>query len=316
MLEAPEVTVPLQNFRMEGDGLALGLRLRIAPFTPLDKHRLLPHWRDSPFVDGWSDYPSLAAATFRLYGRAGRGSEVAEPLADIGTAITALRLFKAGDVGMAVAFQHGRERKQGRQPELMMINYTDWAARRPGYMYELSAGEWSGLRAKMRLVRRAFDRARDHELDFGLRRFHQSFSRTREEDRIIDYAIVLESTLLKDVKDELTYRLGLRAAALLAGRREPQETQGWLAALYAVRSKVVHDGKQLRGDQDVERMLRRLDDSLSPEEFPRRWEQIVRDVLNGYIAAVALGGSIKDTNEALESRITASLKSATRRRRH
>ena len=65
-------------------------------------------------------------------------------------------------------------------------------------------------------------------------------------NRIIDLCIALESSLLSDVREELVYRLSLRGAALLAGKRDPEVTRWLLRKIYEARSAVVHDGKSLR----------------------------------------------------------------------
>jgi len=76
----------------------------------------------------------------------------------------------------------------------------------------------------------------------SLIRFNQALRRSPHEDRALDLAIALES-LLVDNAGENTYRLGLRAALLLGGSlAQRKHTRAVIGALYALRSKLVHDG--------------------------------------------------------------------------
>ena len=59
-------------------------------------------------------------------------------------------------------------------------------------------------------------------LELLLRQFNRSCQREWDEDRIIDYAICLEGALLSGVRDELSYRLALRAAKLLRNQCSPR----------------------------------------------------------------------------------------------
>src|SRR6266436_5573922 len=78
------------------------------------------------------------------------------------------------------------------------------------------------------------------DLSVGLRRFNQSYERRIPEDQIIDLTIALESTLLADRDEELTYRLAVRGAALLADVGtpwEPRKGRALLTTMYDVRSR-------------------------------------------------------------------------------
>jgi hypothetical protein len=95
------------------------------------------------------------------------------------------------------------------------------------------------------------------DLSVGLRRFNQSYERNIPEDQIIDLTVALESTLLADRGEELTYRLAVRGAALLANVGTPWElrkSRALLATMYDVRSRIVHGGQQL-SDQSVNHFI-------------------------------------------------------------
>jgi hypothetical protein len=79
----------------------------------------------------------------------------------------------------------------------------------------------------------------------GFRRFNHSLRRLLVEDRIVDLAISLESTLLAGVDGELGWRAQVLAAELLRGRRDPSDVKTRIRALYSARSKIVHEGVDL-----------------------------------------------------------------------
>jgi len=104
-----------------------------------------------------------------------------------------------------------------------------------------------------------------HYLSLPLRRLVDGLSRTRLDDRIVDYAIGLEALLLGDSKqDELSYRFRLRGAMVLAevGEDRHQSFQD-LKDFYNARSTIVHGNSvsrlNLRSLADKgEQMLRKI----------------------------------------------------------
>ena len=127
------------------------------------------------------------------------------------------------------------------------------------------------------------------------------------EDKIIDLTIALESTLLFKTNGELQYRLALRGAKLLRESREPSETQSLLAAVYDVRSAIVHDGKSL--DESMRRApARKVVPSLEGAgDLVQRTEEVVRDVIKGYLAEMSGGKLISKVNQELEEGIVRAL---------
>ena len=82
-----------------------------------------------------------------------------------------------------------------------------------------------------------------HYLSLPLRRLIDGLTRTRDDDRIVDYAIGLEALLLKGDKEqgELSYRFRLRGSMVLAetGEDRHQAFQN-LKDFYNARSTIVH----------------------------------------------------------------------------
>lgn len=79
-------------------------------------------------------------------------------------------------------------------------------------------------------------------LETAMSRFDFAYDNLRIEDRLIDYMIAFEALFLKgDEEQELSYRLGLRAAVLLENPGEPRkEIFQNMRIAYSLRSLVVH----------------------------------------------------------------------------
>ena len=141
-------------------------------------------------------------------------------------------------------------------------------------------------------------------LELLLRQFNRSCQRERDEDRILDYAICLEGALLSDVRDELSYRLALRAAKLLRNPCSPKRTFEHMRCLYDVRSKIVHSNETL-SSPGVRKVIKRV--GLKPDEFMRAMDMLMRLLLSTIIERVAHHHSLKAFCEELDAEIIESL---------
>lgn len=125
-------------------------------------------------------------------------------------AITALRLYKSGNVGYA----HVIEKTEAWNPlgggmHSPQTNALFW----PAPSYELTKDDLPSFIEFWK----DFEGAQINEkaLKIALRRFSFVYERGRPEDRLIDYIISLEALLLEN-EPELRYKFSLRGAALLA----------------------------------------------------------------------------------------------------
>ena len=141
-------------------------------------------------------------------------------------------------------------------------------------------------------------------LELLLRQFNRSCQRKRDEDRILDYAICLESALLSGVSTELSYRLALRAGKLLRGRRNPKQTFEHMKCLYNVRSKIVHSNETL-GGAATRRETNRI--GLQPREFMRSMDMLMWELLATIIERVSQEHSLERICEDLDAEIINSL---------
>ena len=301
------ILVPLHNFTCDQDDITINEALRLVKLTPAEKTTI---WNSDPFIDEW-----IGKAEFSRSGAALLATYVPRraPLAMLDNVtkmmsrmITALRLHKSGGVGASVVVQFTQPPSTWREfgdtgP------FAEHRTRRYDAPYHLTMAERPECLKIYNALQSMASSTGEGVLAVPLRRFNQAYERDIAEDRIVDYTIALESTLLADLQDEFTYRLSLRGAALLASARDVQETSLLLRAMYSVRSKIVHAGKTL-SEKDVVREVAKVRPETKPEDFAQRCEEVVRDVLNTYVARISCGEGLARINAGLEATILAGMK--------
>ena len=129
-----------------------------------------------------------------------------------------------------------------------------------------------------------------NSLMLPIRQFNRSCQREREEDKILDYTIALESVLLRDVGEELSYRLALRGANLLRRTRDPKTTFDRIRCLYKIRSYIVHEGQTSRGPKAA-KAIKNI--GMQPHQFMQSLEVLVRDLLQEIIRRIHKGTTLK-----------------------
>ena len=140
-------------------------------------------------------------------------------------------------------------------------------------------------------------------LTMPLRQFNRSCQREREEDKILDYAICLESTLLRGVDRELSYRLSLRAAKLLHSVRDPQETFAMFRCLYDIRSKIVHSNETWGGPA-ITKLTKAVGET--PSEYMGSLDRVMRQLLKEIVRQVHEGRSLNALCRKLDTEILGS----------
>lgn len=138
-----------------------------------------------------------------------------------------------------------------------------------------------------------------------LRQFNRACQRLKDEDRILDYSICLESTLLSGVRSELSYRLALRAAKLLFSQRNPKETFDRIRCLYEVRSKIVHGNCYIgsKGVKDV--IMKQV--AMQPGEFMLSTDLLMRQLLPAIVRRVSRQCTFAKLGKRLDDEIILSL---------
>ncbi len=317
-----EVIVPLTHFEADLDaedsGIPLGEHLWLAPFTPETKSALWNvHARSglASVMPPPLDFATVSKATWcltgtELYPRGGepRPSQAAAEVADL---VTAFRLLKGGGIAAPVTAMRCETPSPWQSGWLsygVPGGRHDWT---PTPTYRLEEADIPEARALVTNLRQLTLRSHQGGLAVALRRFNQAYARdwlTGSEDRIIDLTIALESTLLADVQDELQYRLALRGAAILSDTRAPSETRLLLETIYKVRSKIVHEGRQLA---ELSTLISRIPvPSNEADGFARMCEDTVREVLRTYVRSAALGKTPKTVNAELDKRIVQGMTNA------
>jgi len=199
-------------------------------------------------------------------------TELMETATEIANIVTALRLLKVGSVGAPMLYQLG----DGILPwgNVRIGRGVGAYPRFASDAYSLSKQDMPSLRRLFESLRSLKPQETSAGLDVALRYFNQSYSRTSQEDRLVDLAIVVESSLLYGMRDELSYRASLLGAAMLAPTRSAMETSKLIKSLYEARSMIVHNGKTLAGMK-------------KSDQFCDQCEEVIRAILRTYVEQLA-----------------------------
>ena len=286
------VTVPLENFRATVEGVSLDECLALKPFGPSDKNNLTGLLGRFGLGGDFISIPDLSGTRFQLTGTYAAtpdgSSEGLQLDQSIERTITALRLLKEGDVGASTSFL-----SSGRRPAHQARALTQCRTRRHGDCYQLEQADLGDLNGVYQSLVEAEKHPSFADIEMALRRFNQSYMRTQSEDRLVDSAIALDSCLLPDTKDEMTYKLSLRVAVLLASERTPWTTMALVKALYNSRSSIVHSGKYIN-DRSIQKEARRVRPDLTPQGLLKEAESLTRATLRALLRELA-GGTSRDS---------------------
>jgi hypothetical protein len=139
-----------------------------------------------------------------------------------------------------------------------------------------------------------------------LNRFHLAYTRNEIEDVIIDYSIVLESLLLSKERDELSYRMSIRAAWLLKDIHKPLETLLMIKAFYEMRSGIVHNGftaDDFLEKKSIKNKLIKICSELSKKSIKSFIDSLVKSILLTYIYNLKEYDSVQQINEMIDAEI-------------
>lgn len=291
--------IPLYNIRVE-HSFELSPEMRVIPFNGEMKTAI---WNDQQVAESW--FSLIRSADFHVLKwciALESSRSIGEPAGFMFTekvmrAITVLRLINAGDIGAAGVFEITNGRALAAQSvdagcrtlPFEIVEYT---------MCESHVPEIAQL---LNLLEKADQKGDKNSIVLALQRFNAAYQRREIEDRLIDEAIVLEAILLPTEREELSYRLALRGAALLRNHFKPSETFRLLKALYDTRSEFVHNGT--RADQS--KTLTKI--KLSPKEFEAQIISLVRRILRETLFGLEGSSSLRAFAESLDTHIVNSL---------
>jgi hypothetical protein len=136
----------------------------------------------------------------------------------------------------------------------------------------------------------------------GFRRFNQSLRRSDLDDRIVDLAIVIESTVLAGVENELFWRAQVLGAELLRDEMDRGEARNLIRALYTARSKIVHEGlivaDAFAKKTTISKELKRI--AQNSIEFDEKMVELIRAVLLATLERYDLVADAKEFTSRLE----------------
>jgi Apea-like HEPN len=297
------VVVPIINFESEADQISVTKDLRIrrmsneekaAFWNPMDTNLSAYH------IPQLQQVFFLAEINYTMPQRMGTSSLVIPALTQL---LTALRLSQGGDVG-ALAYRDEllspavkRSTSSGQLPDYWLP--ADKVLSR----YFLDSKAMASVLELFGFLSRARQSGRLRDLETPLRRFNQHYSRRYNEDKILDLTIVLESTLLFGDTNELSYKVGLRGAALLKDVVPPAEVFKLFRDLYKARSAIVHNGLDASAIEKKGYTAGR-----GVEDFVAAVAQNVRRVLVSYLKAIDAGGSVRKVTDTLDSVLVTQLR--------
>jgi hypothetical protein len=253
------VIAPLLNFTTTAVNIEIQDGIHLRKFTDED---LEDHCRAATLFVDFAYLHRLSSIGFHLetafeqdrktgFGMAA-GGQYQRRLEDT---LTALRLLHAGAVGFGF-IKYEQEALFGKR---MGWTTNDGSH---GYLhgnpYDLREQDLKDLRDIRRNLKHV---EQDHRFAIALVRLMGAYSKPFGGERLIDYWIALESLMMPDAEGELSYRVSLRTARLVADAPDRGRAYDFLRTSYSERSKFVHgskasvDAQKVRATEDY---LRRV----------------------------------------------------------
>jgi len=153
----------------------------------------------------------------------------------------------------------------------------------------------------------------EKRLQLAISRFESGYERNTAEDLLLDAFIGLETCLISDNSSELSYRLSLRGAALLAQHRRPECTRAELLAGYVARSKIVHEGADLRSIQSLRQFTKYAEayktncgEDLTAATLPQRSHALLRETIREVLRRL-LHRKLKEIENDIDDQISLAL---------
>lgn len=289
--------LPLLNFESEVTALKVGEFFTLSKFSPEDKTEL---WdRFALDLEGWLSVDSISRASFKLETRHLSKPNDPATLDELGGAheriITALRLLKGGEVGVATVLQV-QEPLGGCQT----IQTSQFMIEPLRPIYKLLASEVADLLKLEGQLHLLATTQGMGGLRVGLDRFNSTYARRDLEDRIIDLAIALESCLVREDGRYKQRTMSERAAVLLAQSRKHSDTVQLTKIFYEVRNLIVHRGCSVFQTEVTELLTGLGSPTTWAPDFVSACAGLARDVLKSYVDRVSSGHSVDETNRELD----------------
>lgn len=255
----------------------------------------LRRYRQMFRYDPLDEYPAIEYVIKRRV--VGPNNEEQRFAHEAGTAVTALRLAQSGTVGVPAMFTEPLLPADILGGFQRLIEFET-----SGRMLNNDATLTRSIAAKARHIAKQLNaHGASGPLSLALRRYNLMYSRTLPEDRIIDLAIVCESALLPNDKEELKLRMRVRAAQLCRPELAAKRTSELIRRLYDVRSNIVHNAFRFN-DGKIEKEIHKGFPEMQPGHFLVEAQNLVRLILVQMLDRVTKGESLKNICEALDAR--------------
>lgn len=299
---------PLYNFDMEMKSVKLSNEMVIKPFIDRQKSELLNAFSGFAGKLYLDEFAETTHAVFYEPIQSPSSVEIQRQQNEIATkvlkfTITALRLTNPSDVGTPGFLSMPRLMhyfSATRSPLDDFDSRKHWFS---GTRYSLDRNNRARFRRLLNVLKYDNFQVSD-ALALPLLQFNRSCQRIRPEDRIIDYAICLESTLLHDNPSELSYRLCLRAAVLNKNNADAVNSYEIFNALYKIRSKIVHENKPYHS-KEVNKILAKV--NMNSGQFIEKVSELIRIILIELMILLKKHQTLKRICEKLDSTVLSSL---------
>ena len=301
---------PLYNFETEIETIRLSEFVSIVRFTDEEKTRTMNSLAPLEEAIDLRNYAS-SFHVVRLRSIDGscdegtRNAILGQARKTLQCTITTLRLLKPEPIG-TMGYIHTRKLAGPTGPGFSPLEEYNlpwnWLSRfRDPYVLERA--DLSRFRRLYKILSRN-EFQKWNELGIPLRRFNHSCQRERDEDRILDYVICVESALLYGDRSELSYRLALRAAKLLRDRYDPKQTFDHMRCLYDVRSRIVHENSSLHSPSARKDITRA---GLTPQSFARSTDTLMRELMSTIIERIPQDRGLEQLCSDLDNEVVKSL---------
>jgi hypothetical protein len=271
---------PLQNFRNELDEIELGDGLKIRRIKKEESERLLVTLRLS------GGGPSFKVLQFHFVvelliespKRFGDSpSDVTanmDPALQVGKVVTALRIFKEGNVASNSIQTYPAIRGPfGSESTSFQERLTEW-----GNPLVMKKGEAQAFKEFWDTFKN-IEISKTSAVNVALRRFNFAYERTQLEDKLIDLMIAFEALFLKENEASSVHKLTLRFAKLLGKSfEERQGLEKEMKNFYRKRSAIVHGEVTQIDGKFVLSLETRLRSSLK-SLFPKVMTKSLTDIL-------------------------------------
>lgn len=243
---------PLENFSADFDEVKITDNLKIIKVLKDELQEIWARGEFSPFVNRHKIWHIEHAIEMIWDAKKVIGSSNQKPIGsivkdDIDDVLITLRIFKSGITGFN--FIETKPIK----PSILIagIESIGGLATQPylGEKYTLQSDEKRSLVELFRLLKDAKTHTIPNYLLVAIKRFEYAYARLLPEDKLLDFMVAFEAIFLKgDEQQELSYRLSLRTAYLLAENAgERKGIFDFMRRAYKARSEIVH-GERATGE--------------------------------------------------------------------